>query len=88
MLPPTDIFLRMALLTSLRDTASVKCSRSQDQANCVSKPGLHQLPRDPSLPKGTTQEGLVGTKPTPSSPINVEDRLVQAQDLAYFLKLT
>ena len=37
-----------------------------------------QLPRDPALPKGTTQEG------PPSSPINVEDRPVQAQGLANF----
>ena len=42
-----------------------------------------QLPRDPSLPKGTTRTSTV-TRPTLASPINVEDRPVQAQDLPNF----
>ena len=73
-------------MTILRDTASVKRSRSQDQANSVSKRARSELTSQRSLspkrdyPRGTSTI----TKPTPSSPINVEDRLVQAQDLAYF----
>ena len=44
-----------------------------------------QLPRGPSPPKGATLEGQAWvTRPTPTSPIQSEDRPVQARDLADF----
>ena len=54
----------------------------------LSVPGLQQqqqqLPRDSCPLKGYPRGTSTVTRPTPSSPIKVKDRPVQAQDLADF----
>ena len=79
--------LRWKLLISLRDQLVLNIVDLKTRHIVfLNMLGLQlQLPRDLSLPNGTTQERLVKVaRPTPTSPIKIEDRPVQAQDLANF----
>ena len=60
--PPEDIDAPGEVVNKPQRSASVKRSRSPGKTHIVSKRAIvskQQLPRDPSLPKGTTHERLV-----------------------------
>ena len=84
---PVDIDAPVEVINKPRRSASVKRSRSQDQKHSVSKrarsstaTSKRSLSPKRDYPRGTSTV----TRSTPSSPIKIEVRPVQAQDFANF----
>ena len=90
--PPIDIYAPVEVINKPQRSASVKRSRSQDQTHSVSKrarsttaTSKRSLSPKRDYPRGTsTVTRPTPSSPTLSSPIKIQDRPVQAQDLANF----